>query len=56
MDSVIVKAHKAYHAMLGVLLRKQINRLEHRDLPVPTALGEVEIPNYCKNCGAKVMR
>ena len=28
MDSVIVKAHKAYHAMLGVLLRKQINRLE----------------------------
>lgn len=29
---------------------------EHRDLPVPTVLGEVEIPNYCKNCGAKVMR
>lgn len=28
---------------------------EHRELPIPMVLGKVEIPNYCKNCGAKVV-
>lgn len=27
---------------------------EHREMPFPGVLGDVEIPNYCPNCGALV--
>lgn len=28
---------------------------EHREMPFPGVLGKVKIPNYCPNCGAKVV-
>ena len=28
---------------------------QRRDLPVPTVLDKVNVPNYCPNCGARVV-